>query len=256
MIKLTSTTIAIVVLIDSNERINNLKLIINYFKSNFEVKISILEVGEDAKVFPLIRRMGIGYNFYTDGSKYLNISKYRNLLTLNCHTDIIGLWDTDMLVPTNQVYDAVNKIISKKADIAYPYDGKFIELNSSLSTIYEKSKSLDLIEKILHNRALPAYGNISVGGAVFIDKNKYIKAGMENEKFKGWGHDDIERYKRFEIMGYEIYRSKGYAYHLYHPRFIDKNKQIIEEEANQSRQVFINICSLKRNELIDFLTIK
>jgi hypothetical protein len=49
--------------------------------------------------------------------------------------------------------------------------------------------------------------------------NNLIENGFiyENEFFVGWGPEDKERYFRFNILGYKIYRVNGDIFHLKHP---------------------------------------
>ena len=54
-------------------------------------------------------------------------------------------------------------------------------------------------------------------------KEKYIKAGMENEAYYGWGNDDFDRYARFCESHLTIYRCDTPLFHLFHPR--GKNSQ-------------------------------
>lgn len=49
----------------------------------------------------------------------------------------------------------------------------------------------------------------AVGGAIFVQTNKYLQAGMENEDFYGWGLEDGERHYRWLSFGYRIYREWG-----------------------------------------------
>jgi len=39
----------------------------------------------------------------------------------------------------------------------------------------------------------------------------YIKAGMVNEKFYGWGPEDFELYERLKILGLKIHRSEAFV---------------------------------------------
>ena len=62
------------------------------------------------------------------------------------------------------------------------------------------------------------YPKILVGGAVLINREKYLQAGKENEMHYGWGNDDFDRYYRFLILGYSIYKTDTCLFHLSHPR--------------------------------------
>ena len=56
------------------------------------------------------------------------------------------------------------------------------------------------------------------GGAVFVNSNKYIDAGIENERHYGWGNEYYDCYNRFTNLGYNVYRVNAHLFHLYHPR--------------------------------------
>ena len=44
----------------------------------------------------------------------------------------------------------------------------------------------------------------SVGGAFLVNRVSYMEAGMENERFYGWGPEDVERVVRWDTLGYQI----------------------------------------------------
>ena len=62
---------------------------------------------------------------------------------------------------------------------------------------------------------------VMVGGAVMMDRQKFLLIGGENEAYYGWGDDDYDRYIRFMNHGLKIYRSKNVLFHLSHPRGIN-----------------------------------
>ena len=57
-----------------------------------------------------------------------------------------------------------------------------------------------------------------MGWLLLYTENDYVAAGMDNEVFRSWGPEDIERVKRFEILGYKIRRIPGPLFHLDHER--------------------------------------
>jgi hypothetical protein len=79
-------------------------------------------------------------------------------------------------------------------------------------------------------------GQTSVGGAVFVNKESFIKAGMENENMISFGPEDCERNDRFTMLGLRIERVKGYLHHINHwigpdsskrnPFFIHNHREI------------------------------
>jgi predicted glycosyltransferase involved in capsule biosynthesis len=62
------------------------------------------------------------------------------------------------------------------------------------------------------------YGVNAVGGAFFVNRSKYIEAGLENENFYGWGLEDGERFVRWNKLGYKVQRVNGVLFHLSHER--------------------------------------
>lgn len=84
------------------------------------------------------------------------------------------------------------------------------------------------------------YDQPVVGGAVLMSKEKYILAGMENEKYYGWGNDDYDRYYRFLNMGCNISQEKVPLLHLAHPRGVN-SRYGSELRANLSLNEFFKM---------------
>ena len=73
---------------------------------------------------------------------------------------------------------------------------------------------------------------------------------MENENFYGWGLEDSERVKRWEILDYKIYSANGALFHLCHPR--SKNSQFASSEImRRNFGELIRITRMSKAELID-----
>ena len=92
----------------------------------------------------------------------------------------------------------------------------------------------------------------SVGGAFFVNRNLYLQLGGENEFFYGWGCEDLERYKRLEILCQPVYRVAGPLYHLYHPR---KENSWYQNEMLElsNRQEFLKVCGMSCEELKQYV---
>lgn len=57
-----------------------------------------------------------------------------------------------------------------------------------------------------------------VEGAILAKKEAFIKIGMDNENYYGWGNDDFDRYQRFIRSNYCVYHLDSVLFHLNHPR--------------------------------------
>lgn len=160
------------------------------------------------------------YQYIIDKDPVLYKTKHFNMMVHDVATKYVAIWDTDAVVDKDAIIDAVNQLRSQKADVAYPYDGRSFDTSEILRTLFLKQNDIRLLYRhikkmdLLHERLL-------VGGAVLIDKNMYILAGLENERYYGWGDDDFDRFYRFQRLGFKIYRGNTCLFHLSHPRSIN-----------------------------------
>ena len=132
-------------------------------------------------------------------------------------TDVVINSDCDILLPIQSYLDSYNLIISKKADVVYPYG----------TGHYQKQVSADdeLVSEFLSNdfdfSILDTKSNIwtsDFGWIQFFDRKIYVEGGMENENFRGSSPEDKERFFRFTTLGYNVVRLDQFIYHLEHSR--------------------------------------
>lgn len=86
------------------------------------------------------------------------------------------------------------------------------------NTQYKKTAE-ELLDAICNTSKMEyLYTPPVVGGGVFLNREKFINAGLENEKHYGWGNDDWDRYYRFLQYDYRIFHMSNVLFHLAHPR--------------------------------------
>jgi hypothetical protein len=136
-------------------------------------------------------------------------------------TDFIGIWDVDVIVEHELIMDALQHLRQNRCDVAYPFDGDCYDTSDLLRNHYVVHRDLEFLKancgkmQLMYN----VEGVIgAVGGAIFVRTDKYRLSGMDNEAFYGWGLEDGERHYRWLSFDFEIYRSKGYIFHLTHTR--------------------------------------
>lgn len=237
-IDLSDVTFTIPVHYDHEDRAQNLRLNLSYLTKHFNTNIII---GEQK-----------GHHFKSLGYKYMNFdypqfhrTKMLNEMANEADTEIIANWDADVIVPPLQIYEAV-KAIREGKDMVYPYDGRFgrverkrwyQEIRDHLDTgIWRK-------EKFTGTRDTDSR---SVGGALFLNKEKFMEAGMENENFVSYAPEDQERWYRFRKLGYQVSRITGNLYHLDH--FIGPNSYTQHSFYRSNEKEFhriVNIPDLK-----------
>ncbi|MDB5157356.1 MAG: hypothetical protein JWR50_2063 [Mucilaginibacter sp.] len=251
MIDLLDTTICILFKADTRERIGNLKCTYAFLTANFNVNINIAEVGKEPEIQNLMFGKNCKYNFYYDDAKELNLTKYKNIQTEQCSTKYMALWDSDVIIEPEQVCLCIQRLRNGLVKVASPFNGKLIELNPILRKTFLKTKDIELIKNIVRD-AEPMYGNLSVGAAILFDLQFYKKIGLDNENFKTWGHEDCERVKRAEILGFDLYRSEGVAFHLYHPR-LKKEPLQQNHDRNASLLEFLKVSSYLPGKLQSYI---
>jgi predicted glycosyltransferase involved in capsule biosynthesis len=166
-----------------------------------------------------------------------------NIAYNKANTPYVVSYDADILLHIGQILSSVHDIRSSIVDFSYPFNKPLKKVHSNAKSIVAKSLNICEIEHLVelyHHLAPP-------GGCFFINKEKFIKAGLENEAFISWGPEDIERLTRLEILGYRVNRKEGHIYHLEHVR----NENSLETNSHfiKNEQEFNKIKKMKKQEL-------
>jgi len=219
---LTDTTFIIPVRLDTIVRLENLILSVDYLQEWLQTHIVVLEAAPyNNGMIQRLLKDRITYLFIEDKDPVFHRTKYLNQMTMKVKTEFTGIWDTDVIVPHEQITDAIQHLRHHLCDIAYPYDGDFYDISDLLRNHYIVHRDLEFLKtnrgkmQLLYN----VEGVIgALGGAIFANTDKYRLSGMENEAFYGWGLEDGEMYYRWLSFDLKIYRSKGCLFHLTHTR--------------------------------------
>jgi len=246
-INLTNTTFVIPVKIDSTKRLFNLNLIIDYLLNYFDTNIIVGEEGSNK-----CKNIGDKCLYY---SFNYNINFFHRTRLLNdlyklCDTEVICNYDSDVLLEVDKYTKSTDIISNGEFDVVFPYSGIFYDVREQYHQTIRNKLSIDFLSGLRHH----IRNHMSVGGAIFFNKESLFDVGLENENFKSWGYEDLERIYRFEKMGYRITRLNGNLYHLVHPKGSDSNKNNVFYESN--RLELEKIKAMSKNELIKYIGIK
>ena len=252
MSRLSDVTFVIPVRIDSPERARNLDVLIDFFIRNFDSDILVLEADNHQHYSVKNNTNRIRYFFEEDQCPVFQHTLYLNHLYRKVNTPIVAGWDTDILVAPKQIVDTVEQVRNGSTVMGLAYNGYAYQTSTELVDIYQETRDLDdLIKKAGELKTM--YGDLSVGGAFIFDTEKYIQAGGENEFFLGWGPEDMERVKRMEILySQPVYRAKGCAFHLWHPRYINSRYADKQYEINGKKE-YLKVCGMTRIELQSYI---
>lgn len=249
-INLKDVTFLIPVRIDSENRLENLYIVLQYLDKFFDTNIIIIESDNKAKVDKNILPASCVYKFIRDDNILLHRTKINNELIRKAQTKIVSLSDTDVIIPIKQITESIRLIRQNTAQMVYPYDGSFVSVDSLFKEMFLKIIDDELL--ILNQTKFLVGVKRSFGGTVFVNRDDYINAGMENEYFESWGPEDLERWKRMKILGYTIKRTEGNLFHLPHERFINSSYNNTESRIAYMEEYF-KICNLRKKELRNYI---
>lgn len=222
---------------DSIIRIENLMASINFLLANFNTKIYVLEVGNYNNGF--IKKLlnnKIIYEFRQDADCIFYRTKYLNDIYKKVTSKFAAIFDSDVVIPKEQIIEAIELLRNNEAQIVYPYT-KFYDTSEIIRNLFMKTYDWNYIfnyEEYMHE----LYSPNPTGGAFICDLDSYKKIGLENEDFYGWGVEDGERYARWYSSGFKIIRLTGSLFHLTHPR--DINSKIHNSSQTWIKKSVIN----------------
>jgi hypothetical protein len=219
--ELRDMTFIIPIRVDSMVRLENLILTVDCIQENFNTHIIVLEAAtyNNGVIQALLK--DIIYKFVEDKDPVFHKTKYLNMMAKTVKTYFIAIWDVDVILEKRQIEDSIQQLREGNYDVAYPYNGNYMDTSSILRNHYWIHRDIEFLKK--HKEKMKSLYSVegvigAVGGAVFTKTKKYLHSGMDNEAFYGWGLEDGERHYRWLELGYKIYRNKGCLFHLSHPR--------------------------------------
>lgn len=245
-VDLRQVTFLIPVRIEHPDRERNLNLTIDYLNARFQTNII---VGEDSS-YPQLQYLAdrCKYYHYPSNDPYTYKTKTLNQLAKVASTPIVAIWDTDALVATQQIVAASQAIERDSFDLVYPYSGVFLDLpQSNHQEVIDRHYRLDLLSPSLFQ---PNQGN-SIGGAIFFNRDVFMRDGMMNENFKSYGWEDDELIERFFKLGAKIARIRGELIHLQHYR--GQNSSVKNLFAKTNQQELLKIKKMNRSALRDYV---
>jgi hypothetical protein len=245
---LSNVTFIIPIRIESEDRLINCKIVLDYLKKNFETNIIIYEADEDSKIKEIVKQYdNITHIFQFDNVSIFHRTRFLNEMLKCVSTDIVVNYDIDIILPVN-TYVACSKLIASGTyDLIYPYffgDSQKQILKSGRDKL-EKYGSLDVIDENDTRLYMSQYGHCQ-----FFKTSVYKAGGRENEKFISYGPEDQERAYRFEKLGYKLHWFDSYVYHLEHYR--GHNSSHENPHFNSNFSLFDYIKSLSKEELSEY----
>jgi hypothetical protein len=238
---LSDVTFIILIRLDSIQRLENVIAVIDFLTKNFFANFIVVESCRfNNNILRKLIASKVQYFFVEDKDPVLYKSKIINMFINKVITPIVSLWDADVVCNPRSIIESVSVLRRGDADVSYPYNGICFNTSSIIREGFLKRRKMQFLEKhkgkmtSLHKQQL-------FGGGVFINYKKFFESGCENENYYGWGDDDFDRYEKYKILGYRIYRVNSELYHLTHPRYNNSNytssvnKKISKKELRDTK---------------------
>ena len=226
-------TIVIPIKIDHEDRLRNVSISVAYIRHYFDCEIIICEQDTESKLIDLCKEYNCKHLFI-ETDEFFNKLKLVNLAVREVTTPAFALYDADALLRPEQLKGATNAIVSGRAQMVYPYDGKFYDVPEKFFDVIKDTKDLtkiDLSECILFNQ--------------------YWKCGGSNENFRSVGYDDPEMYSRFQKLGTKIMRTEAPLWHLTHWRGESSFNHNPHIEHNKS--IYANVLNMTQEQLQSYV---
>ena len=229
--------------IDSNDRLSNLQISTNNLRYHFpDSEIIVSELDNESKIGKEFCHCN---HVFTKTSEFFNKQKAYNIAAKHSSHDVICLYDADVIIHPKAIQKSVDMVINKEAEIVWPYDGRFYDVPKKYHSEINDIKSTKNV--LLEDCTL--FCSTSVGGAVFFDKNVFIKGGMGNENFKGAGWEDNEIYERFTKLGFSRAKLDTYLLHLTHDR--KETSYNHNPYGKHNEQEFSRIYKMPKHQLLN-----
>lgn len=250
---ISDTTFIIPVRIESADRYRNLRLSVGYLLRNTNSKIIVMESDEEQYVPKILENIvaqfpnRLLYVFDQTEEKLFHRTKILNHMLSLCETPIVVNYDCDVLLPTSS-YFAAAEMCRKGYDLVYPFAfGDGVQLRVELKprdlTDFENTQDLSILSGF--------DWRAEYGFCQFFKKESYINGFAENECFKSYGPEDVERYKRWVKLGYNVGRVNDRVYHLEHSR--SENSNSSNPFMRENEALLDQILNIKtKEELSDY----
>jgi tetratricopeptide (TPR) repeat protein len=239
---LSDVTFLIPLRIDSGERLRNVIATTNWLVNTFSTNV-IVGVADTENMRAILDPRVLVVSIDDNPTFPFHVTRAFNELFQTVNTPIFVHYDTDVLVPEQQLIEAVSLIRNNSADLVLPYDVWVHVPSDEVDTLVTTN------DISYASVGYPRSIGIPTGGCVIRTVTNFIAMGMDNEHFIGWSPEDQERLHRAEALGSRISRIPGSLFHLEHPRQI--NLPFHDPFWQAGNAEYKRLSTLSTDELLD-----
>lgn len=247
MLDLTDVTFLIPLKIESDDRLNSIRVLLSYLLKHLNTNIIVCEQGEidNSNKFINPAWSTVDYILHYDKNDLFHKTKLLNMMIKYSETPIIVSQDSDVFLFPHQYEDAANIIRQKIAYFCYPFNEPTHQVSQGFY------RRLSLVLDLKKARTKVESTGIAPGGCFFMDRRKFIQCGAENENFVSWGPEDQERKCRILKLGYKIHNCAGKLFHLKHKRTHNSGDNHMMFQSNELE--YQKIKNMSKRQLIKYI---
>lgn len=169
-ILMPDVTFLIPIRICSQEQLENFYSLLKFFDKDFGTNLIIVENDCSQKVNTSGYKNVKQYHFeYNKDNFYENQCIFQMIKM--AETPIVGILDPDLIVPSLQILEAVDKIRRYNVQVCYPYDGRLFLVDDILSYAFKKTQEISFLKENISTMRLLAVNKEDV----FIVNKEIVK---------------------------------------------------------------------------------
>ena len=207
------------------DRFLNFKFVLSRLNLSTVENINVIEQhSANSNVTDIIKLFGrVNYKRYNLKTNIFNKSKLLNTFFNSAKCDYVWMLDADVYMD----YEYVISNLPSEFDFVRPFN-QILKLNKS-NTHYTRNTAKVKIdnENLVVNNYFGKYSYI-------VERNKFLEVGGYNEKFQGWGFQDLNLFNKINKKDNKIKYTQNNAFHLYHTKaskqHYQNNKKLFFEE--------------------------
>ena len=250
IIDLLDFTFNIPLKIESEDRLYNTDLFLEYIMGICKTNIIIYENDTSSKIQHLLNKYPfIKYKLIPNDGIF-HRTRFLNMMAKESETPFVINCDIDCIVSQQQFDLSAQVLRTNQLDVCNPFDQCTQNLYKKFHNII-KTRDLSKIhiptQCYCENNSL-----VALGGIVMWNKKKFVQCGMENENFISWGPEDWERIVRAQKLEIRFAKIKGNLFHLQHSRSANSTDANPYYAKNQME--YSKIKAMNKKELEDYIS--
>jgi len=252
MFNLENTTFIIPLFIESKDRYNNAKTVLEYLNKHFKTSLIIHEFINDISKLDFLDKLtnlNIQHmtEVITEHGVYHRTRQLNEMLNL-VKTPVVCNYDIDVILPVESYILSQYLLSNSIFDVVYPYGyGKYqYQVDRGFDRKkFNKDFNIKSIENNFLNKEISRYGH-----CIFFRTDKYKSIGGENEEFISYGPEDSERYERCVRFNLNLHRIEDFVYHLEHSRTEFSNSR--HRYYNSNSMLYERIKNMKNDDFTEY----